>query len=61
MQNILIYNIECVRRIKDLKYVKVNSINLLCFTINKVNQYFQEIKEINKNKYLTLVSAKEKN
>ena len=42
--------------IKDLKYVKINSVNLLCLMINKVNGYFEEI---NKNEYLTLVATNE--
>ena len=40
--------------IKDLKYVKINSINLLYLIINKVNGCFGEN---NGNKYLTLVST----
>ena len=40
--------------IKDLKYVKVNSVNPLCLIYGKVNGYFEEI---NGNKYLTLVST----
>ena len=31
--------------IKDLKHVKINSINPLYLTINKVNVYFVEIKK----------------
>ena len=42
--------------IKNLKYVKINSVNLLYLIISKVNVYFEEI---NKNKYLTLVPANE--
>ena len=42
--------------IKDLKHVKINSINPLYLTINKVNVYFVEIK---KNTYLTLVPTNE--
>ena len=42
--------------IKNLKYVKINSVNLLYLIITKVNAYFEEI---NKNKYLTLVPANE--
>ena len=38
--------------IKDLKYVKINTVNPLYLIINKVNGYFEEI---NKSKYLTLV------
>ena len=37
--------------IKDLKYVKINSVNLLYLIIKKANGYF---KEINGNLYLTL-------
>ena len=40
--------------IKDSKYIKINSANLLYFIIIKVNVYFEEI---NENKYLTLVST----
>ena len=42
--------------IKNLKYVKINSVNLLYLIITKVNAYFEEI---NINKYLTLVPANE--
>ena len=42
--------------IKDLKYVKNNSVNPLYIIINKVNEYFEEI---NGNKYLTLVPTNE--
>ena len=38
--------------IKDLKDVKINSVNPLCMILSKVNGYFEEI---NKKKYLTLV------
>ena len=38
--------------IKDLKYVKINSVNPLYLIISKVNGYFEEI---NGNKYLTVV------
>ena len=38
--------------IKDLKYLKINSVNLLCLIFSKVNGYFAEM---TKNKYLTLV------
>ena len=47
--------------IKDLKYLKINSVNLLYLIINKLDIYFEEI---DKNKYLTLVptnESKEKN
>ena len=50
-KNILIYYTGYVL-IKDLKYMKINTINPSYFIINKVNGYF---KEINKIKYLTLV------
>ena len=46
----LIYYIGYVM-IKDSKYVKINSVNLLHLIFNKVNEYFEEIDE---NKYLTL-------
>ena len=42
--------------IKDLKYVKVYSVNLLYLIFHKVNEYFEEI---NENKYLTLVTTDE--
>ena len=54
-KNILIYYIGYVT-IKDSKYVKINSENLLCLTINKVNGYFEKI---NENKYLKLVPTNE--
>ena len=41
---------------KDSKYVKVYGVNPLYLIFNKVNGYF---KEINGNKYLTLVSTNE--
>ena len=50
-KNVLIYYIGCVT-IKDLKYVKINSVNLLYLIFIKVNGY---IEEINKIKYLKLV------
>ena len=58
--NILIYYIRYVN-IKDLKYIKISSINHLYVIFNKINGYFEEI---NGNKYLTLVptnACKEKN
>ena len=55
-KNILIYYNGYVM-IKDSKKVKINSVNLLYFTFNKVNGYFEEI---NENKYLTLVPTNEK-
>ena len=39
---------------KDSEYVKIDSVNPLYFIINEVYGYF---KEINGNKYLTLVST----
>ena len=47
----LLYYIE-YGAIKDLKYVKNNSVNILYLTFHRVNGYFEEI---NKNKFLTLV------
>ena len=44
--------------IKDLKYVKTDSVNAMYLTFNKVNGYFEEI---NGNKYLTLVPTNESN
>ena len=54
-KNIFIYYIGYVM-IKNLKYVKINSVNPLYLIINKVNEYFEEIYE---NKYLTLVPTNE--
>ena len=42
--------------IKDLKYIKFTSVNLLYLIFNKVNGYFEEI---NGNKHLTLVPTNE--
>ena len=42
--------------VKDLRYIKVNSVNPLRLINNKINGYF---KEINRNKYLTLVATDE--
>ena len=42
--------------IKDSKYVKINSVNPLYLTFNKMNGYFEEI---NENKYLALVPTNE--
>ena len=39
---------------KNLSYVKINSVNTLCFITDKINGY---IKENIGNKYLTLVST----
>ena len=50
-KNILIYYIGYVM-VKDLKYVKINSVNLLYLVFSNMNGYFEEI---NKSKYLTLV------
>ena len=50
-KNILIYCIGYVT-IKDLKYVKINSVNPLYLIFKKLNGYFEEI---NGNKYLMLV------
>ena len=43
--------------IKDLKFLKISSVNPLCLIINKLNGYFEEI---DKNKYLTLVPINER-
>ena len=51
-KNILIYCIGYMT-IKDLKYLKINSVNLYTLLSTK-NRYFEEI---NKNKYLTLVTT----
>ena len=42
--------------IKDLKYVKINSVTTLYLIFNNVNGYFEEI---NENKYLMLVPTNE--
>ena len=42
--------------IKDSKYVKINNVNLSYLIFSKVNGCFEEI---NKNKYLILVSTNE--
>ena len=44
-------------RIKDSKYIQINSVNPLYLIFNKVNGYFEEI---NGNKYLTLVPTNER-
>ena len=54
-KNILIYYIGYVR-IKDLKYIKINSVSPLYLIFNKVNAYFEKL---NENKYLTLVPTNE--
>ena len=48
-KNVLIYYDGYVT-IKDLKYVKINSVNPLYLIIDKVNGYFEEINESKKNK-----------
>ena len=50
-KNIPIYDIGYVR-VKDSKYVIINSVNPLYLIFNRVNGYVEEIYE---NKYLTLV------
>ena len=42
--------------IKDLKCIKVSSVNPLYLIFSKVNRYFEEI---NKNKHLTLIPTNE--
>ena len=42
--------------IKDSKYVKINSVNLLCLVFGKLKGYFEEF---NGNKYLTLITINE--
>ena len=37
--------------IKDLKYIKINSVNSLYLIFNKVNEYFEEI---NRTYYLAI-------
>ena len=54
-KNILVYYIAYVT-VKGSIYVKINSINPLYIISNRINGYFEEIKE---NKYLTLVSTNE--
>ena len=54
-KNILIYYIGHVT-IKDLKYIKIYSVNLLYLIFIKVNGYFEETSG---NKYLMLVPANE--
>ena len=54
-KNILIYYIGYVTS-KDLRYIKINSVNHVCLIINKIHEYFEEIK---RNKHLTLVPANE--
>ena len=57
-KNILIYYIRYVT-IKDLKYVKINSVNPLYLIINKINKANEYFQEMNKNKYFTLVPTNE--
>ena len=52
-KNILIYYIGYMT-IKDLKYVKISSVNPLYLMFNKMNGYFEEI---NGNNYLTLFAT----
>ena len=54
-KNILIYYIGYVT-IKDLKYVKINSVNTLYLIFGIVNGYFEEI---NGNNYFLLVLTNE--
>ena len=54
-KNIFIYYIGYAT-IKDSKYVKIKSVNFSYLIINNMNGYFEEI---NKSKYLTLVSTNE--
>ena len=54
-KNFLNYYIGYVT-FQDLRKVKVNSVNLLYFTVYEINVYF---KEINENKYLKLVPTNE--
>ena len=54
-RNILIYYIGYAT-IKDSKYAKINSANLLYFIFSKVNGYFEEI---DKSKYFMLVPTME--
>ena len=50
-KNILIYCIKYAM-VKNLSYMKINSVNHLYFIIDKING---NIDESNRNKYLTLV------
>ena len=54
-KNILIYYVGYVK-IKNSKYIKINSVNLLYFISGKANGYFEEI---NGNEYLRLVPTNE--
>ena len=53
-KNILIYYIGHAT-IKASKYVKINSVNLLYLIFSEVNE--KKFEEIDKNKYLTLLST----
>ena len=48
-QRVIIYYIEYIK-IKDSKYLKINSVNPLYLTFSKVNGHFEEI---SKSKYLS--------
>ena len=54
-KNILIYYTG-YGTIKDSKYVKIYTVNLLYHIFNKVNEYFEEI---NRNKHLKPVATNE--
>ena len=45
-KNIVIYYIGYLM-VKDLRYVKINTVNPLCLIINKTNGYFEKSVEIN--------------
>ena len=55
-KNILNHYIAHVK-IKDLKFVRINSVNPLYLIFSKMNGYFEEI---NGNKYLTLFPKNER-
>ena len=50
------YLLQCIYDDKRFEYVKINSVNPLYLIFGKVNWCF---KEINKNKYLALVTTNE--
>ena len=54
-KNIFIYYIGYVT-FKNSEFVRINSVNPLFPSISKINWYFEEV---NRNKYLTLVSTNE--
>ena len=54
-KNVLIYYIGYVT-IKDSKYIKINTVNLLYLIFSKVNGFFEKI---NENEYLMLVPTNE--